>query len=639
MKTAFYDLETYYDPAAKYDLKSRGSLGYIYDAQFELVCGTVIIDDQHYQAWGHQQTIDLLRTHLTGNYAVAHNGIEFDHLILGRFGIRPAMYGDTLAMARACGVSDSVGGSLAALAKHFGLPDKGKEVVMAVGKRGADFRGAEKNAYLGYCDHDTVLCQEIFKRLMQEPAMTAQKCMELHAISMTAKTNVEVYFEIDTALVAKTITEETERRETLAEELAAWGVEITGVLDKQGNMQYPQIGSNQQFAELLSDLGAEPPMKISPTTGLETFAFDKKTPEFMALLEHDNAAVAALVGARLGLKTNIIKSRAEKFHDTAMLTDGRMYSGLRYFGAFATGRFSTWGGNNLLNIPARAKTQKVLKKALRAKPGHVLIGADSAQVEMRQGAWLAGERGMLEVFRRDEDIYKQFGAQMFNTYYDEVTKAQRQIAKSGCLGCLFGAGYDGFLTYARAMGEKEMTPELAQRVVDTYRNTYPHIRNAWDSAGGVLKAMLSGYTGAIPGVRGVSVATGGRVMLPSGRELFYPNLRVEAGANGKPSIVYDRRRGRAVIKEYIYGGKLYQNCTQAAARDAIVWQALRFAKEVGDAAEINLILHDAIYCTVPSPHTEEVAAVLKKWMSTSPPWATDMPLACQYDIGETMADV
>ena len=79
MKTAFYDLETYYDPAAKYDLKSRGSLGYIYDAQFELVCGTVIIDDQHYQAWGHQQTIDLLRTHLTGNYAVAHNGIEFDH--------------------------------------------------------------------------------------------------------------------------------------------------------------------------------------------------------------------------------------------------------------------------------------------------------------------------------------------------------------------------------------------------------------------------------------------------------------------------------------------------------------------------------------------------------------------------------
>ena len=33
--------------------------------------------------------------------------------------------------------------------------------------------------------------------------------------------------------------------------------------------------SNPKFAELLEGLGVKPPMKISPTTGKETFAFAK----------------------------------------------------------------------------------------------------------------------------------------------------------------------------------------------------------------------------------------------------------------------------------------------------------------------------------------------------------------------------
>jgi hypothetical protein len=48
--------------------------------------------------------------------------------------------------------------------------------------------------------------------------------------------------------------------------------------------------------------GCHPAMKISPTTGKETFAFAKNDEEFKALLEHEDDRVQALVAARLGTK-------------------------------------------------------------------------------------------------------------------------------------------------------------------------------------------------------------------------------------------------------------------------------------------------------------------------------------------------
>ena len=41
--------------------------------------------------------------------------------------------------------------------------------------------------------------------------------------------------------------------------------------------------SNAKFAELLSGLGVTPPVKISPTTEKETFAFAKSDKEFQAV--------------------------------------------------------------------------------------------------------------------------------------------------------------------------------------------------------------------------------------------------------------------------------------------------------------------------------------------------------------------
>ena len=69
-----------------------------------------------------------------------------------------------------------------------------------------------------------------------------------------------------------------------------------GIEDKKDLM------SNPKFADMLRDLGVIPPMKISPATGKETYAFAKSDEDFKALQEHEDDRVQSLVAARLGSK-------------------------------------------------------------------------------------------------------------------------------------------------------------------------------------------------------------------------------------------------------------------------------------------------------------------------------------------------
>ena len=68
------------------------------------------------------------------------------------------------------------------------------------------------------------------------------------------------------------------------------------------NHERTELMTNLRFAQLLRELGVEPPTKISPTTNKETYAFAKSDEAFVALLEHDDPDVQTLISARLGVK-------------------------------------------------------------------------------------------------------------------------------------------------------------------------------------------------------------------------------------------------------------------------------------------------------------------------------------------------
>ena len=80
------------------------------------------------------------------------------------FGIRPKLWMDTLAQGRML-LPYLTSHSLANLAKHFNLKDKGTQVATYLGWRREDFSAAQLADYASYCNHDTWLCKELGKKL------------------------------------------------------------------------------------------------------------------------------------------------------------------------------------------------------------------------------------------------------------------------------------------------------------------------------------------------------------------------------------------------------------------------------------------------------------------------------------------
>jgi DNA polymerase bacteriophage-type len=78
---------------------------------------------------------------------------------------------------------------------------------------------------------------------------------------------------------------------------------------------------------------------------------------------------------------------------------------LKYYAAH-TGR---WGGDdkvNLQNLPSRGQNAGRLKSAICPPKGHVIVDADSSQIEARTLAWLAEQDDLVEAFDNGEDVYK-----------------------------------------------------------------------------------------------------------------------------------------------------------------------------------------------------------------------------------------
>lgn len=84
-------------------------------------------------------------------------------------------------------------------------------------------------------------------------------------------------------------------------------------------------------------------------------------------------------------------------------------------------------GSGMHTIPKLMECSGML--SVRDKD-NVLIGFDAAQSEVRVIATIANDTGMLEALRRGEDIHRANAARLFKCKPEEVTKLQRDAAKS-----------------------------------------------------------------------------------------------------------------------------------------------------------------------------------------------------------------
>ena len=385
--------------------------------------------------------------------------------------------------------------------------------------------------------------------------------------------------------------------------------------------------SNPQFADLLVSLGVEPPMKKSPATGKQTYAFAKNDEEFKALLEHPDTQVQAVVAARLGTKSTIEETRSERFIGIA--SRGPMPVPLRYYAAH-TGR---WGGDDKINLQ-NLQRMSPLKYAITAPFGYVMIDSDSSQIEARTLAWLAGQDDLVDAFDRGEDVYKIMASAIYGKAIEEITKDERFVGKTTILGAGYGMGAAKFQTQLKTFGV-EVTIEEAQRIINTYRNTYPKITALWKSAANVLPAIIGEQTTAFGRGDILKVDGSEGILLPNGLRLKYPNLRwVEMEENSKPQFVYDTKKGKAVIPNRIYGGKVIENVCQALARIVIGEQMLMVAKKY----RVVMTVHDAIACIAPEAEAETAKEYVELCMRIRPSWASELPLNCEAGYGKSYGD-
>ena len=598
------DFETYYDK--DFSLSKITTEEYVRDPRFEIIGVGVKVNDEKTRFFSGEHELlrqQLLRYDWDNSMVVAHNAM-FDMSILNWvLGIKPKAIADTLSMARAIHGTE-VGNSLAKLVKHYNLGEKGDEVINALGIRRTDFPIHQMKLYAKYCVNDVDLTYDLFLTLLPMFQKT-----ELKLIDLTIRMFTEPVMRLDVPVLEQHLVHVKKRKQALIDST------MTGI---------DNLMSNPKFAKLLVDLGVEPPMKISLTTGKETLALAKSDEGFKALAEHPDERVQLLVAARLGNKSTLEETRTERLLGIA--SRGLIPVPLSYYAAH-TGR---WGGAdklNFQNLPSRGDNAGKIKRSILAPEGHVIIDCDSAQIEARVLAWFAGQTDLVEAFRDGKDVYKIMASAIYNKEVEEIDKGERFVGKTTILGAGYGMGADKFQTQLKTFGVETPLAE-AKRIIDVYRETYPWIPTLWQNGNRAIEALSKGRT--VKWGNGAVTVNKDGILMPNGMYQRYPNLKKFKDKDGKEQYIYDSRRGSVKL----YGGKLTENICQGLARCIIGEQMLKIAKRY----RVVLTVHDAVACVAPIEEAAEAVAYVEECMRFVPEWAEGIPLNCESGFGASYGD-
>lgn len=620
MRTVVLDFETYYDK--EYSLKKMTPVEYVLDERYEtILCAvkeawpptnplTQVIDGEHFEEW-------VASAGLEDACVVSHNAL-FDMCILAwRYNVRPRVMVDTLGVTRALLGHRLKYLSLAKVAEYLGLGVKGHEVENVIGMRRDDIKRAGRwERYAQYSCNDAELCAGIYDKLVRSGCFPVR---EIAVMDMVLRCATEPKFLLDQKAISDHLAAVQQNK---LEQLAS--AMLVGCNNGKSDLL-----SNDKFADVLRGLGVDPPKKISPATGMWTYAFAKTDKEFIALEQHPDPAVQVVVAARLGHKSTLEESRAERMLTISNLTwqgnqQHRMPIPLRYGGAH-TGRLSGDWKLNMQNLPRGGK----LRRALIAPPGHQVVAVDASQIEARIVAWLCEQWDLVNAFANDEDVYSLFASEIFGYPVDKKQHPkERFIGKTSILGLGYQVGGVKFQNTIEVQSQLQlkskidMTLDEATGIVELYRNKYSGISSTWKRLGSNGMAVLNGSGGKF--TIGPCIFEKWAILLPNGLRLNYHDLHYD--------IEWLFTYGLEVKK--LYGGKLLENVTQALARIITMDAALRIQRRV----KLALQAHDELVYIVPDDRVEETKALVHEEMCRPVDWASGLPIAAEVHSGPTYGD-
>lgn len=623
------DFEAYWD--SEVTLSKLSPIEYLDHPKFQAQSCVVKINNKPSRMlWGEDIAKTFKQIPWKDCLVVAHNNAEFDAPILAwKYGVSPGAWGCTLAMARPH-FQKEIGGSLKALAKHFGLQAKGSlEATNTKGKRLEEFTNRERGEMEAYNRLDVEICFELFKLL--RPITSAR---EMRLIDMTIRMFVEPQLMLDKDMLRQAKLDELTRRQQALSNLMGH-VDAEGLDDLK-----KQLGSSAKFRKLLESLGVDCPMKPSPTTGKDIPALAKTDRGMSELLGHPDEIVQAAARARLETKSTILESRIEGFLK-AVRPDGRMPIPLRYCGADQTWRWSGTAKINAQNVPRiSGKPTDVLRLSLRAPEGYKVVVADLSGIELRVNHFLWEQEETIKLFQEDAqaDLYVAYASQFYGVDPSQVTKDQRRFAKLLMLGLGYQTGWKKLQDQARQQGITLFDDE-AKQAVNHWRQTYYRVQQGWDRLRDLLPYIQKGEQINVDNCEGSTKPVSlfrtekdGIRFIPRNTLIQYPDLRLEDDGNW---TFQKKPKQRAKV----FGGLMCENIVSHASRHVMTDAILDIAKtELGQEYPLAHCVHDEVIYVVREEHAQEMLDLVQTRFRQPPDWWPGLVTWAEGDIADSYGE-
>ncbi|MBN1401267.1 MAG: DNA polymerase I [Anaerolineae bacterium] len=276
---------------------------------------------------------------------------------------------------------------------------------------------------------------------------------------------------------------------------------------------------------------------------------------------------------------------------------GRVHTSFNQTGA-STGRLSS-SDPNLQNIPIRSEIGREVRGAFVAPAGHLLLGCDYSQVELRLLAHLSKDPEMLGAFDRDEDVHATTAAAIFGVALNEVSYEQRSLAKAINFGLMYGMSEFGLAA------RTDLDAEQARAFIAAYFGRFSRVKEYLEET--IAFAHKHGYVETV-----------------MGRRRLFPELK------NAPRSQAARAAERAAVNMPIQG----------SAADIIKLAMIELHEhlaEGGLAAQLVLQVHDELVLEVPEEELSETRELVVGIMSQA--YKLDVPLKVDAAVGQNWMEM
>lgn len=506
---------------------------------------------------------------------IGHN-LKYDYKVLYKYGVRPkGQIFDTMIAHYL--LNPDQRHSMDTLAETL-LRYKPLPIESLIGKKGKNqktFDQLDLEVQKEYAVEDADITLRL-KHILepQLPAVKADKLLkEIEMPLMGVLTEMEVEGIRVDAEVLK------EQSEKISKEIQSIEKKIYEYSGEEFNLNSPK-----QLGEILFDkLKLDPKAKKTKTgqykTGEEILVKLKDRHEIIEKIL-DYRQLQKLSSTYVDALPKEINPETGRIHTTFVQTTA------------ATGRLASTNPN-LQNIPIRSEQGRQIRKAFVPRDqNHVLMSADYSQIELRVIAELSQDPKMLESFKKGEDIHRATAARVFNVAQEEVTREQRDQAKTVNFGIIYGVSAFG-LAEQTGLSRSE-----ARQLIDTYYETYPVLKNYIENQ--IHLAREQGFVETILGRR-----------------------RYLKDINSRNAIVKGHAERNAINAPI-----------QGSAADIIKIAMINLHEKLQKDFKTKMLLqvHDELIFDVPKTELEPVQKLIKETMESAV--KLSIPLIVDIGVGE-----